>query len=83
MKKQKIHPNLIPLSDLRGYIAQQTGVLVQKAALRRWLRNREIKTINPFDRRKKYITKTEIERFIRKHTQEEDDLDEELKVYNK
>jgi hypothetical protein len=78
-----MHPNLIPLSNLRGYIAKITGILVSKHAIRQWLQSGEIKSIRPFGQRRKFVTQTELERFIERHTKEEDNIKPDLKIYTK
>lgn len=78
--------DLIPISEIRNYIAQLTGILVSKNAIKRWFKSGEIKLIQPpnINRRKKYTTKREILRFVKKYAEKkEPELSKELKSYSR
>jgi len=84
MKKKRPHPNFIPLKDIQGQIAKLTGVLVSKYAVRKWLRNGDLKVaIPPWDRRGRYVTRNELWRFIRENSGAEEKLPEELRIYSR
>jgi len=79
-------PDLIPISEIRQHIVQLTGVLVSKNAVRQWIKSGEIKTMQPpnMNRRKKYTTKGEVLKFVRKYAKKKEiELPEDLKPYSK
>ena len=86
MKSGKMVPDLIAISEIRSYIAHLTGVLVSKQAAEQWLKSGEIETVLPpnTDRRKKYTTKREVLKFVRRYAEKkEPELSENLKPYSK
>ena len=78
-------PNLIPVTNLRSHIAKITGVLVSQYKIQQWIKSGEIKicVLPGTDRRKKFISGRELMRFIEEHSQEEDTIEGELKIYLK
>jgi len=79
-------PDLIPISEIRNYIIQLTGVLVSKNAVRRWIKSGEIRTIEPpfINRRKKWATKREVLKFVRKYAEKKEEKPpKDLEPYSK
>jgi len=79
-------PDLIPISEIRSHIARLTGVLVSQYAVRQWLKSGEIKTVVSYklNRRKKYTTKGEVLKFVRRYAKKKEiELPEDLKPYSK
>lgn len=83
-KKHRPNPNFIPLEKLQGRIAQLTGVVIPDGTIRRWIKNGDLKTAVPsWNRRRKFVTENELRKFIRENSGSEEELSEELKVYNR
>ena len=83
-KKRQSNPNFIPLEKLQGRIAQLTGVVIPNGTIRRWIKNGGLKTAIPsWNRRRKFVTENELRKFIRENSGSEEELPEELKVYDR
>ena len=75
-------PDWIPLNELKGRIAQLTGVCVSDYTIRKWLRTRQLLYIIwSGDRRKKFVPERELERFIQECSDSGEKLAEELEIY--
>jgi hypothetical protein len=69
--QQTLIDDVLPLSKTSLYIHSRTGVMLSLWKIKRWVNAGWIHLIAPvgYDRRRKYVLKSEIDRFIKEHTE--------------
>ena len=69
-KTMWVEHQIIQLSEVRSYIHNKTGVMPSLWKIKQWVAAKWIHLLQPagYDRRHRYVLKSEIDRFIAEHT---------------